>query len=387
MHLAQRALAEPIHKKDRRLHDEAYLLMHEIYARQGEIAKADSLASLLVHAKRPNPLLYMRLGNSYRRKNSDMALALFRTGVTVSTADNVLGSVAFGTFTRERLEELARSIRNDFELEIAEILLDQKEYAETIATLEPLLGGNERIQGRITYKLGQAYAGAGRFDEAIEVLCESVIVHKMDEAKTELVDAYRERHGSTHGLQELLLQTAARQLQQERAGEARTEVPTTKKMSIEEAIVQARTILSKKAPAFTVKTFDGTISSREIMKNKVVILNFWATWCGPCREELPHLQKAYEYYQNANDVLFLAISIDDAVDLVERFIEKNKYTFPVAHQPELGKRFGVTAIPTTVILTGDGTIHYRWTGFRPGTDLVQELREKIEPLRQFAVKN
>lgn len=384
--LAHAILDRPLPKDQRRSRSEAFLVLQEIYTKQGKKARADSLIERLLQANERNPLLYAMLAERYKSADPQQAVALYRKALEQTIPENLLGTVAFGSFSQEQLRNLAEEGRATLAIELADVLNDLAQYNEVVALLEQLLPVGERFRGPVAFQLGRAYAGGGRLEEAVDLLCEAVIVHKMDEAKAALRSAYEKQYGSLDELPEKLIRTAAAHLDTAWANGAQAPAATGEKLSVDEAILRARTMVSKTAPTFTVTDLDGQPWSLESLQGKVVLLNFWATWCGPCRQELPHLQKAFEIYQNAGDVRFLAVSIDDAVDVVRRFIEKNEYTFPVAHDPNLGKIFGVTAIPTNIILTGDGTIHYRWMGFNPQKDLVMELREKIEPLRKLGAQ-
>jgi thiol-disulfide isomerase/thioredoxin len=112
-----------------------------------------------------------------------------------------------------------------------------------------------------------------------------------------------------------------------------------------------------------------------------VVLNFWATWCRPCRLEMPHLQRIHKELES-KQVHFAAISLDHkrSKSRVEQYIEKEGVTLPVYSDAEgiLGKRFKVLAIPTTVVIDQDGDVHYRTRGYRPGDEVI--LKKKLEAL-------
>jgi thiol-disulfide isomerase/thioredoxin len=110
----------------------------------------------------------------------------------------------------------------------------------------------------------------------------------------------------------------------------------------------------------------GKVELRNAMKGKVVFLNFWATWCGPCKEEMPSMEALYKQYQDKN-FLFLTISVDyEGLTPVKAFIEKTKYTFPVLLDPKNDTLdlFAVTRIPTTFIIDKEGRMIGRALGPR-----------------------
>lgn len=108
---------------------------------------------------------------------------------------------------------------------------------------------------------------------------------------------------------------------------------------------------------FEMTLLDGTKTSFEEYKGKKVLLNFWATWCGPCVGEMPAFQKLSEEYPE--ELVILAVNCSEDKDTVQKFIDNNSYTFPVvldtdgAIQTMFG---GVYSIPVTVIIDEEGCI-------------------------------
>ena len=112
----------------------------------------------------------------------------------------------------------------------------------------------------------------------------------------------------------------------------------------------------KKASNFRLDDLGGRKVELKHFKGKVVFLNFWATWCGPCKEEMPAMEALYNQFKD-KDFVFLAISVDYAgLKTVKEFVEKYRYTFPVLMDPkgETLDRFGVKGIPTTVLIDRKG---------------------------------
>jgi thiol-disulfide isomerase/thioredoxin len=118
-----------------------------------------------------------------------------------------------------------------------------------------------------------------------------------------------------------------------------------------------------------------------LLKTGPVVLNFWATWCKPCRLEMPHLQGIYEELK-AENVHFAAISLDQPRQLakVGEYVAKQEISLPIYHDTGyiLAKRFKVMGIPTTILLDQQGEIVHRTRGYRPGDEVI--LKKKIESL-------
>ncbi len=109
---------------------------------------------------------------------------------------------------------------------------------------------------------------------------------------------------------------------------------------------------------FAIKDLDGNKLSFEQFKGKVIFLNLWATWCGPCRAEMPAIQELYSDVEK-DQIVFVMLSIDKDSDKgkIVRYIKNNEFTFPV-YQPSgrLTKQLWVPTIPTTLVVSKDGKI-------------------------------
>jgi len=134
-------------------------------------------------------------------------------------------------------------------------------------------------------------------------------------------------------------------------------------------------------------TLDGGVINISDWKGKVVILDYWATWCGPCRQSLPSLQKLYERYKNNPNVVFAIVNVwersNDRPKLVRDFLAQNKnLTFPMYIDTDdsvVGK-FGVTGIPTKFYLGKDGRIQFKEVGATPEEQFLEEATNRIEAL-------
>lgn len=110
------------------------------------------------------------------------------------------------------------------------------------------------------------------------------------------------------------------------------------------------------APDFPLTTWEGEEIRFSDLVGKPLLLNIWATWCGPCCNELPHFQKAFEKY--AEEITFVFVSVDDTKQEVEEFLTENGYTFPVYMDPQSESlmAYGIGSIPVTVLIDAEGNI-------------------------------
>ncbi len=141
-------------------------------------------------------------------------------------------------------------------------------------------------------------------------------------------------------------------------------------------------LLSKKVPDFKFHDLDGKPVTSESLAGKITVLDFWATWCGPCRQSLPNLEKIYQQYKDNPKVAFYAVSVDqpkvENKDLVKTF-EDLKVTVPILRDSEQSAAaFKFTGIPTTFIIGADGVVQDCEAGGDP--KLTEELSEKIGKL-------
>jgi cytochrome c biogenesis protein CcmG/thiol:disulfide interchange protein DsbE len=128
---------------------------------------------------------------------------------------------------------------------------------------------------------------------------------------------------------------------------------------------------------FEVSLLDGSTWSLEANRGKAVLINFWATWCGPCKEELPELVTLYEKH-GASGLEVLALSVDDAGagDAVAKMAKKMGLPFSVSHAPQIAEIFDVGAVPAIRLVGRGGAMQYRARGYSPIA--LNQLEEQIE---------
>jgi len=134
------------------------------------------------------------------------------------------------------------------------------------------------------------------------------------------------------------------------------------------------------APDFSVKSIEGKQIKLSEFKGKVVLLNFWATWCPPCRAEMPSIETLYQKYKTKATFQILAVSVQEEPSVVKTFLAQNPYSFPIALDPngEAAQLYGIRGIPTTFIIDRKGTLQGALVGGKDWTtpqvyDLIDAL--------------
>jgi len=135
------------------------------------------------------------------------------------------------------------------------------------------------------------------------------------------------------------------------------------------------------APDFEVEGLDGARHRLSDFKGKVVFLNFWATWCAPCREEVPAIQSLHKKFLKQSDFVIMAIACDqNGRSDVEKFLSGNIVTFPVYLDSEtkIAMEYGVSGFPETFIIDRSGKVAQKFIGPRDwDSPRFQELVEKL----------
>lgn len=151
---------------------------------------------------------------------------------------------------------------------------------------------------------------------------------------------------------------------------------TKEERKVAPAAIEAET--SDRVIPFRFTTFSGKEFSTEAMKGTPIVLNFWASWCGPCRIEAPTLQKVYLDY-NDRGVNFIGIAVQDTDESAMGFIEKYGLTFPNGRDAtgEIMRAYKIYAIPQTYIIGRDGGVTYIHTGPVSEKRLIEEIEKAL----------
>jgi len=234
-----------------------------------------------------------------------------------------------------------------------------------IVTLRAAVSSSPDSQRVLAY-LGQAYEKAKKPDLALEAYVRSLSIYmgKDTTAAAPLRALWRKKNGSLAGLDATL---------EKARGESRKRVA-----------LDARKY-ERPAPGWSLTYLDKKPVSWDEFKGKVVVLDFWGSWCGPCRMELPIFQAVYERYKDKG-VVFLGMNFErpvqgkDLRDVAREFMEHNKYTFPVVvdHEQVATAAYNVSGFPTVYLVDRTGNIRYKNVGVTEGIETI--LQDQIDSL-------
>jgi thiol-disulfide isomerase/thioredoxin len=202
-------------------------------------------------------------------------------------------------------------------------------------------------------------SAAGRDAEAIQALAEAFTIAGLRSAdadgagdRARISELYRKLHGSEAGLGDLILKTydsTSAQLAARRA-ELRQFDPNG---HLKEPI------------QFTITGLDGDKLQLSSLLGKVIVLDFWATWCAPCRAQHPLYEAVKARFKDSGDVVFLAVDADEDHSLVKPFLDQIHWTQKVYFEDGLQSLLQVSSIPTTIILDRQGRLFTRMIGYLP----------------------
>lgn len=260
---------------------------------------------------------------------------------------------------------------------LADLLYKQKRYPEALNYIKMAHDSSKTVRANLNSTYSKILLTMGREKEAFDIIDEAVKEGQATlEMKESLKTLYAKVKGSTAGYDEYM-------------------ASVTKLLAEKIRKDLAKQMINLPAPAFTLTDLNGKTVSLEEMKGKVVLVDFWATWCGPCKASFPAMQQAVNRYKNDPNVQFLFIHTwergdSTPVQNAKKFIEEKQYTFQVPmdlKDPATGVNkvvdsYKVTGIPTKFVIDKNGNIRFRFTGFNAGEDAaVEEVAAMIELAR------
>ncbi|MGA3244908.1 MAG: redoxin domain-containing protein [Bacteroidota bacterium] len=222
-------------------------------------------------------------------------------------------------------------------------------------------------EAEINQRLIECYVKNGKYDKAMTTGLDCIKKAKSNEKLVEACKAaYVKVKGSDAGFDTMMAQ----------AKEAA-------KGDLKKELTKGR--VNKPAIDFALKNLEGKVVKLSDLRGKVVVLDFWATWCGPCKASFPYLQQVYNKYKDNPKIVILALNTWENVsgkereDLVKKFIADNKYTFTVLYDEGFVEKYGVEGIPTKFVIDKKGMIQFKTIGFT-GEKMVDEMIMQFDML-------
>jgi peroxiredoxin/tetratricopeptide (TPR) repeat protein len=256
---------------------------------------------------------------------------------------------------------------------LADILYKQKKYIDALKYVKEAHDSSKTVRAGVNSTYANVLIALGKNNEAFEMINEAVKEGQATrEMKETLKTLYVKVKGSNEGYDEYMTS-----LNKILAEKMRKEVE--------------RQIISKPAAMFTLKDVDGNTVSLADYKGKTVILDFWATWCGPCKRSFPAMKLAVNKYKDDPTVKFLFIHTwekeENATSSAKKYIDGQKFPFEVLmdlKDPDTGlnkvvESYKVNAIPAKFVIDKNGNIRFELSGFSGGDDAaVEEITAMIE---------
>ena len=135
------------------------------------------------------------------------------------------------------------------------------------------------------------------------------------------------------------------------------------------AVHASAVALQDQAPDFTLKSLQGSNLRLEEYRGQVVLINFWASWCGPCRQEMPLLDRLHHRYQDTGFAV-LGVNVEGEAGPAQEIVDKTNVTFPVLidTNQKVSEMYNLEAMPSTVVVDRDGVVRYIHRGYKPGDE-------------------
>lgn len=263
---------------------------------------------------------------------------------------------------RDRMSVLA--LRGRLELKLKDTVAAQKDFEASYAIL-PAATAAEQL-GEIAELKKDLNAAIQQYARAFALADAATGASSRREIRQKLGNVWRLAHGSDEGLGEYMLR-AYDEISQ-------TSVSATPKKNADAR--EPADFALRKAP-------EGSAYSLKDTKGKVLVVNFWTTWCGPCHALEPLFGRVAADFQTNPDALFLAANCDEDESLVKNYLEADKFPMPVVFADGLDRFFTVDSFPTVLVIDRAGKIAYRSDGFEPDTfetNLATAVRSALAPL-------
>jgi tetratricopeptide (TPR) repeat protein/thiol-disulfide isomerase/thioredoxin len=265
-----------------------------------------------------------------------------------------LAAASFGDFgsaeKADLLNELGKSLLKQKKIDEAE-----KELLKSVEI--------SKTYNQAFFLLGELYEGKNELEKAENNYRESYISTPQREPNFDkLKNVYQKRHGNLEGYEVFIGEIKKIQIEKRR-----------------QQIVSRRDPLRRDLPAFSLKDLDGKTISSTDLKGKVVLINFWATWCKPCMEEMPEIVALRDKYKENKDFVLLTINSLEDAELVKKFVAEKKFVLPLLLGENYTANNGVLSLPTTWFIDKQGKIAYSNSGYSTA-GIFEEFSWKIDEL-------
>ena len=296
-------------------------------------------------------------------KNLDIAAALSASSLSLLSTDNPMPT----GLTKKEWGSVMENNKAGYGDTYALILYKQGKYEEALTYQSFSVANNKYEDGEMNERYAVYLQKAGRTQD-LEKFMDQIMVSGN---ATEKVKMMHKEHWTQTATKDQLYSQYLKQLENQAQAMR------------EEKIM--KTWESTDAPSFTLKDLNGSIVSLADYKGKTIVLDFWATWCGPCKASFPGMKKAVEHFASDQNVVFLFVDTwenGDNIDArVADFIKTNNYPFHVVMDSEakVVNDYKVSGIPTKFIIGPDQKIRFTAVGYSGNNDeLVEELKTMIQ---------